>query len=110
MIKSSLQTAEEIATNMGRASDSIQQATHTTLSIDSQTTLTVNSKAQESNQQALDLASQYNEAFLKAIQNIQSAAEEFQRKDDEMKVEIGQSLNIPNYIEDMRTYQKAKNG
>ena len=110
MIQSNLQTAQEIATQMRKASDSIQSAMNKPLSTDDQTTLTVNEQCQEANQQALKLTNLFNKAFQKTIQNIHSAAEEFERKDYEIQVEINQSLNITNYIDDMNTYQKAKDG
>jgi len=110
VIQSNLQTAQEIATQMGKASDSIQSAMNKPLSTDDQTTLTVNEQCQEANQQALKLTNLFNKAFQKTIQNIHSAAEEFERKDYEIQIEINQSLNITNYIDDMNTYQKAKDG
>lgn len=63
MIQSSLQTAEDIATQMGEAADTIQDATNNILSTDDQTTLTVNSHAQKTNQEAFDLTNLFNEGF-----------------------------------------------
>ena len=44
----------------------------------------VNSKAQEANQQALDLTKQFCAAFHQAVHNINSVANEFERMDHEL--------------------------
>ncbi|WP_106496545.1 TIGR04197 family type VII secretion effector [Lentibacillus sp. Marseille-P4043] len=77
MIQINFLTADQIATRMGNASDAIQQATDKTISKDERTTLTVNQKAQDINQQAKELAQQLT--FQQTIQNIQLVAEEFER-------------------------------
>ncbi|SDZ53148.1 type VII secretion effector, SACOL2603 family [Evansella caseinilytica] len=109
MILSNFQSAEKIATKMGQASDSIHRVTSNKFSTDDRTTLAVNSKAQEANRQALKLANLFNEAFQTTINNIQSTAEEFQRKDHEISIGINQSLPLTNYLKDRNTYEKARN-
>ncbi|PEM46649.1 TIGR04197 family type VII secretion effector, partial [Bacillus wiedmannii] len=49
--QSNLQTATQIATKMGTASDRIQSATSRSITKATRTTLSVNFKAQEANQQ-----------------------------------------------------------
>ncbi|MCR6111556.1 TIGR04197 family type VII secretion effector [Bacillus sp. A301a_S52] len=109
MILSNLQTAENTATKMGQASNSINRATSKKFSSDDMSTLEVNSKAQEANQQLLKLAKLFNDSFQITIQNIQATAEEFQRKDNEINLGITQSLPLTNYLKDRITYNKAKN-
>ncbi|TKI89346.1 TIGR04197 family type VII secretion effector, partial [Bacillus cereus] len=43
------------------------------------------SKAQEANQQALELTRQFLSAFQQSIDNIQSVATEFERMDNELQ-------------------------
>ncbi|WP_164217375.1 TIGR04197 family type VII secretion effector [Virgibacillus sp. YIM 98842] len=85
MIQSNLGNAEHIATLMGQASDAIERATQKSLNTADKTTLTVNERAQTANQQAVDLSQAFNQAFQQTIQNIQSAAEEFERTDSQLQ-------------------------
>jgi type VII secretion effector (TIGR04197 family) len=110
MILSHFHTAEDIATQMSNASDSIQHAISKSYSADNRTTLTINSKAQEANNQAIELANLFNEAFQTTIKNIHSAAAEFQRLDHEIGTKINQSLMVTELLKDTNTYMKAKNG
>ncbi|ABS21323.1 MULTISPECIES: TIGR04197 family type VII secretion effector [Bacillus cereus group] len=68
--QSNFQTAKQIATQMGNAGDTIQNATNHSIKKATRTTLSVNSKAQEANQQA--------------VNNIHSVAQEFERMDHEL--------------------------
>ncbi|PEA56054.1 TIGR04197 family type VII secretion effector [Bacillus pseudomycoides] len=83
--QSNFQTAGQIATQMGSAADTIQSATNRSITKSSRTTLSVNSKAQEANQQALDLTTQFYSAFQQAVNNIHSVAQEFERMDNELQ-------------------------
>ncbi|MED1092068.1 TIGR04197 family type VII secretion effector [Bacillus paramycoides] len=83
--QSNFQTAEQIATQMRDASDTIQSAINRSITKANRTTLTVNSKAQEANQQALDLTKQFCAAFQHAVDNIHSVAKEFERMDNELQ-------------------------
>ncbi|MFV1455958.1 TIGR04197 family type VII secretion effector [Bacillus mycoides] len=83
--QSNLQTATQIATKMGSASDRIQSATSRSITKATRTTLSVNSKAQEASQQALDLTKQFSVAFQQAVDNIHSVANEFERMDKELQ-------------------------
>ncbi|MCU4930891.1 TIGR04197 family type VII secretion effector [Bacillus cereus] len=83
--QSNFQTAEQIATQMRNASDTIQSAINHSITKANRTTLTVNSKAQEANQQALDLTKQFCAAFQQAVDNIHSVANEFERMDNELQ-------------------------
>ncbi|SFC99160.1 type VII secretion effector, SACOL2603 family, partial [Bacillus sp. 491mf] len=56
--QSNFQTARQIATQMGTAADAIQSATNRSITRSSRTTLSINSKVQEANQQALDVTTQ----------------------------------------------------
>ena len=58
--QSNLQTATQIATKMGSASDRIQSATSRSITKAARTTLSVNFKSQEANQQVLDLTKQFS--------------------------------------------------
>ncbi|WP_242237629.1 TIGR04197 family type VII secretion effector [Bacillus cereus group sp. BfR-BA-01316] len=83
--QSNLQTATQIATKMGSASDRIQSATSRSITKGTRTTLSVNSKAQEASQQVLDLTKQFSVAFQQAVDNIHSVANEFERMDKELQ-------------------------
>ncbi|MDC2866501.1 TIGR04197 family type VII secretion effector [Bacillus sp. BP-3] len=83
--QSNLQTAQQIATQMGNAADTIQSATNRSIIKASRTTLSVNAKAQEANQQALELTKQFYSAFQQAVNNIHSVAQDFERMDNELQ-------------------------
>ncbi|MEI4801985.1 TIGR04197 family type VII secretion effector [Bacillus sp. FJAT-51639] len=83
--QSNFQTAQQIATQMGTAADTIQSATNRSITKSSRTTLSINSKAQEVNQQALELTKQFYSAFQQAVNNIHSVAQEFERMDNELQ-------------------------
>jgi len=83
--QSNFQTAAQIATQMRAASDTIQSATNRSIKKATRTTLSVNSKAQEANQQVLDLTKQFSAAFQQAVDNIHSVANEFERMDNELQ-------------------------
>ncbi|WP_342762073.1 TIGR04197 family type VII secretion effector [Bacillus sp. BR3(2024)] len=83
--QSNFQTAEQIATQMRNASDTIQSAINRSITKANRTTLNVNSKAQEANQQALDLTKQFFAAFQQTVDNIHSVANEFERMDNELQ-------------------------
>ncbi|MBJ8204717.1 TIGR04197 family type VII secretion effector [Bacillus cereus] len=83
--QSNFQTAEQIATQMRNVSDTIQSAINRSITKANRTTLTVISKAQEANQQALDLTKQFCSAFQQAVDNIHSVANEFERMDNELQ-------------------------
>ncbi|HCX49002.1 MAG TPA: TIGR04197 family type VII secretion effector [Bacillus sp. (in: Bacteria)] len=82
--QSNFQTAQQIATQMRTASNIIQSATNRSITKTTRTTLSVNSKAQEANQQMLDFTKQFSTAFQQAIDNIHSVAQEFERMDNEL--------------------------
>ena len=82
--QSNLQTATQIATKMGTASDRIQSATSRSITKAPRTTLSINFKSQEANQQVLDLTKQFSAAFQQAVDNIHSVAQEFERMDNEL--------------------------
>ncbi|WP_019779170.1 TIGR04197 family type VII secretion effector, partial [Streptococcus sobrinus] len=52
-LQSNFQTAEQIATQMGRASDLIQNATSRSIIKSNSTTLTVNTQAQSANDETM---------------------------------------------------------
>ncbi|MEH7047808.1 TIGR04197 family type VII secretion effector [Bacillus pseudomycoides] len=83
--QSNFQSAAQIATQMRAASDTIQSATNRSITKATRTTLSVNSKAQEANQQALDLTKQFCAAFQQAVDNIHWVANEFERMDNELQ-------------------------
>ncbi|KNH41466.1 TIGR04197 family type VII secretion effector [Bacillus toyonensis] len=82
--QSNLQTATQIATKMASASDRIQSATTRSITKATRTTLSVNFKAKEANQQMLDLTKQFSAAFQQAVDNIHSVSNEFERMDNEL--------------------------
>ncbi|HDR6287641.1 TPA: TIGR04197 family type VII secretion effector [Bacillus cereus] len=82
--QSNFQTAQQIATQMRTASNIIQSATNRSITMATRTTLSVNSKAQEANQQMLDFTKQFSTAFQQAVDNIHSVAQEFERMDNEL--------------------------
>lgn len=110
MIKINFQTSEEIATKMENASDSIIEATNQNILIDNQTTLTVNQRAQEANNELIHLTNLFNQVFQTTIKNIQSTATEFKRLDEEIDKKMNNSFRFLDITKDINTYQKAKNG
>ncbi|PDY02109.1 TIGR04197 family type VII secretion effector, partial [Bacillus pseudomycoides] len=70
--QSNFQAAQQIATQMRNASDTIQSATNKSIKKSKRTTLSVNSQTQEANQQMLDLTKQFSAAFQQALDNIHS--------------------------------------
>ena len=102
-------SAEKIATTMKNASNTINDATQTTINKDNQTTLQVNQKAQEGNEEAKQLAEMFHQSFLTTLQNIQSVAEEFERADEDISNQINGSP-IMDGVRDWKTYQNAKKG
>ncbi|MED4654179.1 TIGR04197 family type VII secretion effector [Bacillus pseudomycoides] len=82
--QSNFQAAQQIATQMRNALDTIQSATSKSIKKSKRTTLSVNSQAQEANQQMLDLTKQFSAAFQQAVDNIHSVAKEFERMDNEL--------------------------
>ncbi|PEO55762.1 TIGR04197 family type VII secretion effector [Bacillus toyonensis] len=82
--QSNFQSAQQIATQMRLASGTIQSATNHSIKKATRTTLSVNSKAQEANQQVLDLTKQFSAAFQQAVDNIHLVAKEFERMDHEL--------------------------
>ncbi|WP_114556448.1 TIGR04197 family type VII secretion effector [Bacillus sp. PF5] len=82
--QSNFQTAQQIATQMRTASNIIQSATNRSITKATRTTLSVNFKAQEANQQMLDLTKQFSAAFQQEVDNIHSVAQEFERMDNEL--------------------------
>ncbi|EEM05462.1 MULTISPECIES: TIGR04197 family type VII secretion effector [Bacillus] len=82
--QSNFQAAQQIATQMRNASDTIQSATNKSIKKSKRTTLSVNPQAQEANQQMLDLTKQFSAAFQQAVANIHSVAKEFERMDNEL--------------------------
>ncbi|HDR6269827.1 TPA: TIGR04197 family type VII secretion effector [Bacillus cereus] len=82
--QSNFQTAQQIATQMRTASNIIQSATNRSITKATRTTLSVNSKAQEANQQMLDFTKQFSTAFQQAVDSIHSVAQEFERMDNEL--------------------------
>ncbi|SCN42068.1 Uncharacterized protein BCRIVMBC938_06114 [Bacillus wiedmannii] len=83
--QSNFQTATQIATSMKKASDTIQSTTDRSITKASSTTLSVNAQAQETNQQMLNLIRQFYGTFQQAVNNIHSAAKEFERMDNELQ-------------------------
>ena len=83
--QSNFQTAQQIATQMRTASNIIQSATNRSITKATRTTLSVNSKAQEANQQMLDFTKQFSTAFQQAVDNIHSVAKEFERMDHKLQ-------------------------
>ncbi|EAO51491.1 hypothetical protein RBTH_09041 [Bacillus thuringiensis serovar israelensis ATCC 35646] len=69
---------------MESASDRIQSVTTRSITKATRTTLSVNFKAQEANQQMLDLTKQFSAAFQQAVDNIHSVSNEFERMDNEL--------------------------
>ncbi|MDR4210558.1 TIGR04197 family type VII secretion effector, partial [Bacillus thuringiensis] len=74
--QSNLQTATQIATKMESASDRIQSVTTRSITKATRTTLSGNFKAQEANQQMLDLTKQFSAALKQAVDNIHSVSNE----------------------------------
>lgn len=83
--QSNFQTAKQIATSMKNTSDTIQGTTNLSITKASRTTLSVNAQAQKTNQQMLDLTRQFCGTFQQAVDNIHSAAKEFERMDNELQ-------------------------
>ncbi|WP_369900739.1 TIGR04197 family type VII secretion effector [Bacillus manliponensis] len=89
--QSNFQTAEQIAMQMGRASDTVQSATSRTITKSTGTTLTVNTQAQSANDEAMQLTKQFQHAFQQGINNIRSVVKEFERMDNELQSNFSNS-------------------
>lgn len=105
-----MQSAQEVATKMGEASDALKQATSVPITKADKTTLTVNTKAQEANDEAIKLADLFLTHFQQTIENIQSVAKEFERTDEELEGAIKGLVPHFGNSEDKKTYERAKNG
>ncbi|WP_100618151.1 TIGR04197 family type VII secretion effector [Bacillus cereus] len=79
--QSNFEEAQRIAAQMREASNTIQSATSHSITKATRTTLSVNSKAQEANQQVLELTKQVSAAFQQAVDTIHSVANEFEKMD-----------------------------
>ncbi|PFZ25856.1 TIGR04197 family type VII secretion effector [Bacillus wiedmannii] len=75
----------QTATSMKNAADTIQSTTNRSITKASRTTLSVNAQAKETNQQMKDLTRRFCGTFLQAVDNIHSAAKEFERMDNELQ-------------------------
>jgi type VII secretion effector (TIGR04197 family) len=94
MIQSLFQTAEDIANKMGCASDSIDRATSKIYTRATDTTLTVNGRAQDANEELIELAKAFNDTFKETIQQLHSVATEFERTDVELHDNIDKLLPL----------------
>lgn len=110
MFISSFANAKQIATKMQNASDAITNATSTTILKATNTTVTVNTKAQEANEEAIQLARLFNQSFQTTIQNIQSVASDFERLDEDLGNGFAGPFFISEYMNDFKTYNNAKKG
>ncbi len=88
-IASNAATAGRIATEMKVASNSITSAMGYSISYANQTTLSINHEAQATNDEMKHLATSFNEAFLKTIENLQSVEEEFTKTDQTIGANTG---------------------
>lgn len=84
-------TAEEVATEMGLAVDEIDQAKGMSIAKAEKTTLTVNEQAQIGNDELITIATLLSTSFRGAMDNIHSAAKEFERTDMELAASIGKA-------------------
>ena len=96
-IQSNSQKAKQLAGQMGLASDVIQRAINRSITQSNRTTLTINSRAQESNQQAMQLTRQFHTAFQQVINNIHSVNNEFERMDNELQKSFNHASLVENY-------------
>ncbi len=83
--QSNFQTVSQIATSMKNTSNTNQSTTDRSITKASRTTPSVNAQAQETNQQMLNLIRQFYGTFQQAVNNIHSAAMEFERMDNELQ-------------------------
>ena len=105
MIKSNLEVVNQIVIEMEGASDLVETGASKTISKAEKTTLNINEKAQDANEELIKLASLFNQAFRETIKNIHLVAEEFDQKDHELKEDIEQLPATENYFKGVRTYE-----
>ncbi|WP_257142573.1 TIGR04197 family type VII secretion effector [Bacillus cereus] len=74
-----------MATSMKNVSNTNQITTNRSITKASRITLSVNAQAQKINQQMLDLTRKLCGNFQQAVDNIHSAAKEFERMDNELQ-------------------------
>ena len=110
MILSSLETAEQIASRMKHASVATQLSVSATINKDAKTTLSVNHKAQEVNEEAFQLVKLFSESFQITIENIQSVAKEFESTDEAIGNQLDKLFPLMENVWNSHTYHKAKNG
>lgn len=84
MIQSSTQAAQEVATNMGKAEDALHSVANMTITKAGKTTLTVNERAQETNNELFIVAESISTCFKEVTNNIHSVTKEFERTDVEL--------------------------
>lgn len=110
MIESNMQSAEEVATSMGQAGDAVQRVADMTTTKAEKTTLAVNERAQETNDELFIVAELLSTCFSEAIDNIHSVAKEFERTDVELDSSIHELLEHSAGLDKWKTYERAKNG
>lgn len=97
-LQSNFQTAEQIATQMGRASDLIQSATSRSITKSNRTTLTVNAQAQSANDETMQLTKQIYDGFQQGINNIRSVVKDFERMDNELHNNFNNSFFLERHF------------
>jgi len=102
--------ARKVATKMANAAEAVQHVTNLRVIKDDKTTLSVNKKAQEANDEAILMGQMFFTAFQKTIENIESVAEEFKRTDEELDQSINGLFNFSGILDQIHTYNKAKRG
>ncbi|MGG0257449.1 TIGR04197 family type VII secretion effector [Bacillus toyonensis] len=82
--QSNFEEAQRIAAQMREASNTIQSTTNHSITKATHTTLSVNAKAQEANQEVLDLTKHFSVVFQQAVNNIHFVANQFEGMDNEL--------------------------
>lgn len=83
--QSNIQTAEQVATEMGQAIMALEQVVNRPLNPATRTSLHGNQKAQEGNKELLEVVHQFQQAFQEDIAKIRLVAHEFAANDIALK-------------------------
>lgn len=94
MVLVTFKSAEDVANEMGIASDSLKQATNKFVDKTTRSTVTVVEKSLESHEKLIELATDFHTSFSETIEQINSVAKEFDRTDVELQNTMNQFLQF----------------
>lgn len=100
MIRLNFQSAEEIARTMDSAVVTVESASEKTYAKATNTTLIVNKKVQENNDEIIRLVKDFGISFRQTLRNIELVNREFEITDRENERRLKQSFSFTNNLLD----------